>query len=91
MKALVAVFFLKTPLLSMASTDPLDELLCILNEQLSFSEKSSKLTTVKNICEQIIVKKAKNKADRKVFVCEFSQLQFPQSERQCCVNYFPIR
>jgi hypothetical protein len=75
----------------MASTDPLDELLCILNEKFSFAEKSSKLTALKNICEQIIVNETKKKADRKVFVCEFSQLHFSQSEQQSCANYFPVR
>ena len=75
----------------MASTDVLDELLCILNKKLSFTEKSGKLASLRNTCEQIIVKEATKKADRNVFVCEFSQLQFPRSERQRCANHFPVR
>ena len=75
----------------MASTDVLDELLCILNEKLSFTDKSGKLASLRSTCEHIIVKEATKKADRKVFVCEFSQLQFPQSERQRCANHFLVR
>ena len=75
----------------MASTDVLDELLCILNERISFAEKSSKLDSLKKTCEETILKEATKKADRKVFVCEFSQLQFPQSEQQRCANHFAVR
>ena len=74
----------------MALTDVPDELLCILNKKLWFTEKSGKLASLRNMCEQIIVKEAMKKADQNVFVCEFSQLQFPRSERQRCVNHFPV-
>ena len=75
----------------MASTDVLDQLLCILNERISFAEKSSKLHSLKNTCEETILKEATKKDDRKVFVCEFSQLQFPRSEQQRCANHFAVR
>ena len=75
----------------MASTDVLDQLLCILNEKLSFTEKSGKLAFLRNTCEQIIVREATKRADRKVFACQFSQLQFPRSERQRCANHLPVR
>ena len=75
----------------MTSTDVLDELLCILNKKLSFTDKSGKLASLRNMCEQIIMKEATRKADRNVFVYVFSQLQFPQSEQQRCANHFPVR
>ena len=75
----------------MTSTDVLDEFLCILNKRISFVEKPSKLDSLKNTCEETILKEATKQADPKVFVCEFSQPQFPRSEQQCCVNHFAIR
>jgi hypothetical protein len=60
----------------MASADPLDELLCIMNERVSFNEKATKLASVKSLCEKAVVDESQKKSDRKVLVCDFSHLQF---------------
>ena len=75
----------------MASTDPLDELLCIMNENISFSQKATKLALVKSQCERAIVEESQKKEGKKVFVCDFSHLQFPQSEQDRCLNHLPVR
>ena len=54
----------------MASTDPLDELLCIMNENISFSQKATKLALVKSLCERAIVKESQ-KEDKKSFCVRF--------------------
>ncbi|XP_028419094.1 uncharacterized protein LOC114544742 [Dendronephthya gigantea] len=77
----------------MASTDPLDELLCILNERISFDEKANKIASVKSLCEKVVVEESLRNVsdDRKVLVCDFSHLQFPRSEQQRCLNHLPVR
>ena len=75
----------------MASTDPLDELLCIMNERVSFNEKVTKLASVKSLCEKAVVDESRKKSDRKVLVCDFSHLQFPRSEQQRCLNHLPVK
>ena len=75
----------------MASTDPLDELLCIMNENISFSQKATKLALVKSLCERAIVEESQKKEDKKVFVCDFSHLQLPESEQERCLNHLPVR
>ena len=72
----------------MASTDPLDELLCIMNERVSFNEKATKLASVKSLCEKAVVDESRKKSDRKVLVCD---LQFPRSEQQRCLNHLPVK
>ena len=66
----------------MASTDPLDEVLSIINENISFLQKATKLASVKWLCERAIIEESRKNEDKKVFVCDFSHLQFPQSEQE---------
>jgi hypothetical protein len=75
-----------------ASTDPLDELLCIyMNERVSFNEKATKLASIKSLCEKVVVDESRNKSDRKVLVFDSSHLKFLRSEQQCCLNHLPVR
>jgi hypothetical protein len=73
------------------STDPLDELLCIRNERVSFNEKATKLASIKSVCEKVVVDESRNKSDRKVLAFDSSHLQFPRSEQQFYLNHLPVR
>ena len=53
----------------MASTDSLDELLCIMNENIPFIQKETILASVKSLCARAIVEESRQKADKKGFDC----------------------
>ena len=76
-----------------SSTDLLDKLMRLLvNDKISFAEKSGELALLRGSCERFIANELRKRAKSiNINVCEFSQLQFPQSEQECCVDHFPVR
>ena len=77
----------------MASSAILDRLNCTVNEQVSFFEKSKKLSEIKRLCQGTLSAdyKAKRGIEREVFVCNFAQLQFPVTQQLRACNHFPVR
>ena len=69
----------------------LDQLVCALNEPISFDEKKDNLGRLKRSCEAAIVEKFEYLKDREVFVCDFAKLQFPHAEEARSLNHIPIR
>ena len=67
----------------------LDQFVCAFNEPISFEEGKQKLSQLKRSCEDAIVSKVKTDhlKDRKVFVCNFSKLQFPNAEGVRLLNH----
>ena len=69
----------------------LNQILVALNDEISSEEKAAKLDQLKRLCEEAIANKLNIVEDRKVFVCDFSKLQFPKGEEVRSVNHVPVR
>ena len=71
----------------------LHQLRNIFGGSCSFAQKASKLSLLKDHCEEIInLATEKAKADRVILpLCQFAKFQFPNSQESRCLDHYPVR
>ena len=80
--------------ITMASNNVLKQLLNVLGGSFSFAEKEQNLSLSREECAQMIYVERKKAVDGLVFslsVWQFAKLQFPNSQKSRCLNYFSVR
>ena len=79
----------------MASNSILQELFQLLNGNVSPAESEGRISVLRAEYEEVVGLKAKNAAASatvpSLTICQFSKLQFPNSEEWRCSDYFPVR